>query len=70
MSATGTVPQSPFSRRIATLDIETVSLDPSDPKGALDAMFGRIACIGLLFDDGQRLTAAPICEADEKRMLE
>ena len=42
-------------RRIATLDIETVSLDPNDPKGALDAMTGRIVCIGLLFDDGEKL---------------
>jgi predicted 3'-5' exonuclease similar to PolB exonuclease domain len=72
MQATQTVPQFPQSqsRRITTLDIETVSLDPADPKGALDAMFGRIVCIGLLFDDGQKLTPTAICEADEKRLLE
>lgn len=58
------------ARRIAVLDIETVSLDPADSKGALDAMTGRIVSIGLLFDDGQRLTPAPICDVDEIRLLE
>lgn len=57
-------------RRIAMLDIETVPLDPADPKGALDAMTGRIVCIGLLFDDGDRLTPNPICDVDETRLLE
>jgi len=57
-------------RRITVVDIETVSLDSTDSKGALDALTGRIVCIGLLFDDGQGITEAPILEVDERRLLE
>ena len=60
----------PPVRRIVTLDIETASLYPADPKGALDALTGRIVCAGLLFDDGERLTPNPICETDERKLLE
>jgi hypothetical protein len=66
-------PQSQSSqsvRRIVTLDIETIPLDPTDSKGALDAMTGRIVCIGLLVDDGERLSPEPICDLDERRLLE
>lgn len=58
------------SRRIAVLDIETVSLDPNDPRGALDAMTGRVACIGLLIDDGNQVHQQPIADLDEKKLLE
>ena len=65
------VPQSlSQSRRIAVLDIETVSLDPTDPRGALDAMTGRVACIGLLIDDGHQVHQQPIADLDEKKLLE
>jgi hypothetical protein len=57
-------------RRLAVVDIETVSLNPADAKGALDALTGRIVCIGLLFDDGQKTTEAPVVELDERRLLE
>ncbi len=40
------------TRRNVVLDIETLSLDPVDSKGALSALAGRIVCIGMLFDDG------------------
>jgi hypothetical protein len=42
-------------RRIVVLDIETLSVNPNIAKGALDALTGRIVCIGLLIDDGSRL---------------
>lgn len=61
--------QSEF-RRLAVVDIETVALNPADGKGALDALTGRIVCIGLLFDDGQQISEAPIAELDERRLLE
>lgn len=57
-------------KRIVTMDIETVSLDPNDPKGALEAMTGRIVCIGMLFEEGSRLNPVAICEQDEKKLLE
>jgi len=69
MQTTHNVTQQSF-RRIATLDIETVPLDPADSKGALDAITGRIVCAGMLFDDGERLTPNPICEIDERKLLE
>ena len=40
------------ARRNVVLDIETISLDPLDSKGALSALAGRIVCICMLFDDG------------------
>jgi predicted PolB exonuclease-like 3'-5' exonuclease len=43
------------SRRNVVIDIETVSLDASDPKGALSALTGRIACVCLLIDDGNQM---------------
>ena len=49
--------------RVVVVDIETVTLDPADDKGALDAMSGRVVCIGMLIDDGQ--TASEITLADE-----
>jgi predicted 3'-5' exonuclease similar to PolB exonuclease domain len=69
MQATHTVSQQ-SPRRIAILDIETVPLDPADSKGALDAITGRIVCAGMLFDDGERLTPNPICEINERTLLE
>ena len=58
------------SRRLVVLDIETVSLNPIDTKGALDALTGRIVCIGLLFDDGEGVTEQVLIEQDERRTLE
>jgi len=57
-------------RRIVVADIETVSIDSADSKGALDALTGRIVCIGMLFDDGQRLSEAVLADENERRILE
>jgi 3'-5' exonuclease len=43
------------SRRNVVIDIETVSSDPVEPKGALSAITGRIVCICLLIDDGTQV---------------
>jgi DNA polymerase III epsilon subunit-like protein len=56
-------------RRIVVLDIETVSLDPNLAKGALDALTGRIVCIGMLIDDGARLAETAIAGEDEAEIL-
>jgi DNA polymerase elongation subunit (family B) len=56
-------------RRNVVLDIETLSLDPTDSQGALSAMTGRIACIGLLFDDGNSITEESFIDEDERGLL-
>jgi predicted 3'-5' exonuclease similar to PolB exonuclease domain len=62
-------PQATQYRRIVTLDIETVPLDPFVAKGALDALTGRVVCIGLLIDDGKGLAELAIAEEDEAQIL-
>lgn len=61
--------QSTQYRRTVVLDIETVSLDPNLTKGALDALTGRVVCIGLLIDDGARLEEMAIAGEDEAQIL-
>ena len=56
-------------RRLVTVDIETVSLNPSDVKGALDALTGRIVCIGLLIDDGEHIAEIALTDQDEGLLL-
>src|SRR5712692_4659352 len=56
-------------RRTVVLDLETVSLDPANSKGALDASTGRIVCEGLLFDDGKGQNEQAIVEEDESKLL-
>ena len=56
-------------RRTVVLDIETVSLDPNLTKGALDALTGRIVCIGMLIDDGARVDEVAIAGEDEAQIL-
>src|SRR5437016_4128285 len=58
------------SRRIAVIDIETVSEDPSDPRGALDSIAGRIVCIGLILESEGKLMPMAFCDLDEKKLLE
>jgi hypothetical protein len=58
------------SRRLAVLDIETVSLNPSHSKGALDGIDGRVVCVGLLIDDSVSLKPLAFCENDERALLE
>jgi 3'-5' exonuclease len=56
-------------RRLIVLDIETVSLDSTDGKGALDAMSGRVVCIGVLIDDGQMVAEVTLADEDERRLI-
>jgi DNA polymerase elongation subunit (family B) len=55
--------------RVVVLDIETVALDPNDEKGALDAMSGRVVCIGMLIDDGQIVTEITLADKDERQLI-
>lgn len=55
--------------RVVVLDIETVALDPNDEKGALDAMSGRVACIGMLIEDGQIVTEITLADKDERQLI-
>ncbi len=57
------------SRRNIVIDIETVSLDPSDPKGALSALTCRIVCICLLVDDGEQMKEVTLIGQDEAGLL-
>ena len=50
-------------------DIETVALDPSDEKGALDAMTGRVVCVGMLVDDGKAAKEITFAGEDEARII-
>src|SRR5262245_52367735 len=56
-------------RRVVVMDIETVALDPSDEKGALEALNGRVACVGLLFDDGREITEVALTDEDESSLI-
>jgi predicted PolB exonuclease-like 3'-5' exonuclease len=56
-------------RRVVVLDIETVAVDANTSRGALDAMSGRVVCMGLLVDDGLRLQEIAIAAEDEIQIL-
>ena len=55
--------------RHVTLDIETVSTHPEEPKGALSALTGRVACICMLVDDGVQLLEYSFAEENEATLL-
>jgi predicted PolB exonuclease-like 3'-5' exonuclease len=59
----------PHNRRLVVLDIETAALDPTDEKGALDAMSGRVVCIGILIDDQKAITEITLVDEDERRLI-
>ena len=61
--------QSTQYRRTVVVDIETVTLDPNLAKGALDALTGRIVCIGMLIDDGAQLEELTITHENEVHIL-
>jgi DNA polymerase elongation subunit (family B) len=61
--------QASEDRRTVVLDIETVALDPSDEKGALDAMTGRVVCISMLVDDGKGAQEITFAGEDEARII-
>lgn len=56
-------------RRVVVVDIETVSTEPNIPKGALDGLTAQVICIGLMIDDGARLTELAIAHDDEFKVL-
>jgi predicted PolB exonuclease-like 3'-5' exonuclease len=57
------------SRRNIFIDIETVTLNQEDPKGALSAASGRIACVCLLIDDGETIIEESLADPDEARII-
>src|SRR5579885_2939799 len=57
--------QGTADRRTVVLDIEAVALDPSQEKGALDAITGRVVCVGLLIDDGDTASEIMVAGEDE-----
>ena len=61
--------QASAERRTVVLDIETVALDPSDEKGALDAMTGRVVCVGMLVDDRKAAKEITFAGEDEARII-
>lgn len=61
--------QSTQFRRTVVVDIETVTLDPNLVKGALDALTGRVVCIGMLIDDGAQLEELAITGENEVNIL-
>jgi len=56
-------------RRLAVLDIETLALEPSNDKGALDAITGRIVCIGMLVDSEKMITEITLADEDERQLI-
>ena len=56
-------------RRTVVLDIETVSLDEENEQGALNAMSGRVVCIGMLIDDGSVVTELQLAGKDEVAII-
>jgi DNA polymerase elongation subunit (family B) len=61
--------QASEDRRTVVLDIETVALDPSNEKDALDAMTGRVVCIGMLVDDGEAATEITLAGENEQFLV-
>ena len=61
--------QSTQFRRTVVVDIETVTLDPNLVKGALDALTGRVVCVGMLIDDGAEVEELAITDENEAHIL-
>lgn len=57
-------------RRHVFLRIATVPIDPGDLAGGRSAVTGRIACIGLLVDDGELVTEASLVHEDERVIVD
>jgi DNA polymerase elongation subunit (family B) len=51
------------------MDIETVALDASNDRGALDAMSGRVVCVSMLIDDGAVVSELALVGEDERRII-
>lgn len=57
------------ARRTVVLDIETVSLDAIDEQGALNAMTGRVVCIGMLIEDRGAVSEVMFAGEDERALM-
>src|SRR5437762_12160163 len=55
--------------RVVVIDIETATLEPGNDKGALNAMTGRVVCIGLLIDDATSIREIMLADEDEHRVI-
>lgn len=56
-------------RRTVVLDIETISLDPSEEHGALNAMTGRVICVGMLIEDRDAVSEIMFAGEDERALM-
>ena len=56
--------------RTVVLDIETASLKPSDEQGALNAMTGRVVCIGMLIEENDGITEAMLVGENEREIVQ
>jgi DNA polymerase elongation subunit (family B) len=61
------LPATQYRRMV--VDIETIPSDPNLARGALDALTGRIICIGMLIDDGACLSEIAIANENESEIL-
>jgi len=56
--------------RTIVLDIETVSLEPGDEQGALNAMTGRVVCIGMLIEENDGITEMTLAGESENEIIQ
>lgn len=56
-------------RRTVVLDIETVSLEPGNEEGALNAMTGRVVCIGMLIEEDAGITEMVLAGESENEIM-
>jgi Predicted 3'-5' exonuclease related to the exonuclease domain of PolB len=57
------------SRRNVVLNIETVTANPSDPRGTVSAYARRVVCISMLVDDGISIIEHSFVSLDEGSLL-
>jgi predicted PolB exonuclease-like 3'-5' exonuclease len=57
------------SRRNVVLNIETVTTNPSDPRGTVSAYARSVVCISMLVDDGTSIIEHSFVSLDEESML-
>lgn len=56
-------------QRVVVVDIETISLEPSDEEGALNALNGRVVCIGMLIDHSGGITETVLAAEKEQEII-
>jgi 3'-5' exonuclease len=55
--------------RKLVLDIETAALEPDDEQGALNAMTGRVVCIGMLIEQSDGITEITLAGENEQEII-